>query len=138
MSGKFPCTLMKHNWLRRPRYGTYQQSPEEPLVGSATYPASIYHTWDPNWRGFVGTTFVMALEEFPKLITKRTQELMLESLHNATKGDEYRFGNLDPKKDNLYPSYSNPVGYIPRPMSQVLTSDRLSCGLSCLAGLVGV
>lgn len=32
---------------------------------------------------------------------------MLESLHNATKGDEYRVGGVD--DDNLYPSYSNPV-----------------------------
>ncbi|CAG7556354.1 unnamed protein product [Fusarium equiseti] len=90
-------------------YGTYQITPEEPLVGSTSYPADIYNSWDPNWRGFVGTTFIMALEEFPKLISKTTQDLMLESLHNATKGDEYRFGNLDPKKDNLYPSYSNPA-----------------------------
>ncbi|GKU04954.1 hypothetical protein FLAG1_05854 [Fusarium langsethiae] len=90
-------------------YGTYQIFPEEPSVGSTTYPADIYNTWDPNWRGFVGTTFIMALEEFPKLISKPTQKLMLESLHNATRGDEYRFGNLDPKKDNLYPSYSNPA-----------------------------
>ncbi|KAJ4007672.1 hypothetical protein NW752_010341 [Fusarium irregulare] len=90
-------------------YGAYQITPEEPSVGSASYPARIYNSWDPNWRGFVGTTFIMALEEFPKLISKTTQDLMLESLHNATKGDEYRFGNLDPKKDNLYPSYSNPA-----------------------------
>ncbi|KAM0542281.1 hypothetical protein ACHAPJ_012889 [Fusarium lateritium] len=90
-------------------YGTYQKTPEEPLVGLPAYPAEIYGTWDPNWRGFIGTTLIMALEEFSKLISKPTQALMLESLHNATKGDEYRFGNLDPKKDNLYPSYSNPA-----------------------------
>ncbi|KAF4461044.1 hypothetical protein FALBO_12159 [Fusarium albosuccineum] len=91
------------------RFATYQKQPSEPDVGSEAYPASIYNTWDPNWRGFVGTTLIMALEEFPHLISKPTQELMLESLHNATKGDEYRFGNLDPKKDNLYPAYSNPA-----------------------------
>ncbi|KAJ3550205.1 hypothetical protein NM208_g107 [Fusarium decemcellulare] len=90
-------------------FATYQKSPTEPDVGSEAYPASIYNTWDPNWRGFVGTTLIMALEEFPHLLSKTTQELMLESLHNATKGDEYRFGNLDPKKDNLYPAYSNPA-----------------------------
>ncbi|KAG5661833.1 hypothetical protein KAF25_004072 [Fusarium avenaceum] len=90
-------------------YGSYQISPEEPKVGSAAYPANIYNSWDPNWRGFVGTTFIMVLEEFPKLVSQSTQKLMLESLHNATKGDEYRFGHLDPKKDNLYPSYSNPA-----------------------------
>jgi hypothetical protein len=54
----------------------------------------------------------MVLEEFPKLVSQPTQKLMLESLHNATKGDEYRFGHLDPKKDNLYPSYSNPVSRV--------------------------
>jgi hypothetical protein len=93
-------------------------------VGSATYPANIYNTWDPNWRGFIGTTFIMALEEFPKLISKSTQELMLESLHNATKGDEYRFGNLDPKKDNLYPSYSNPVRHLTSRHAHALTINH--------------
>lgn len=78
----------------------------------------------------------MALEEFPKLISKTTQDLMLESLHNATKGDEYRFGNLDPKKDNLYPSYSNPVS--PLQLKQhirLISPYRLSCELSCQDGL---
>ncbi|RGP73149.1 hypothetical protein FLONG3_6465 [Fusarium longipes] len=103
------AAALRHETRSSAWYGTYQMSPEEPLVGSPSYPAAIYNTWDPNWRGFIGTTFIMALEEFPKLISKPTQRLMLESLHNATKGDEYRFGNLDPKKDNLYPSYSNPA-----------------------------
>ncbi|KAJ6443663.1 alpha-L-fucosidase [Purpureocillium lavendulum] len=89
-------------------YGDYQQEPEEPYVGSPAYPPKIYGTWDPNSRGFIGTTLVMAMEEFPHLITQDTQKLILESLHNVTKGDEYRFGHLDIKKDNLYPAYSNP------------------------------
>ncbi|TLS30351.1 hypothetical protein PpBr36_03213 [Pyricularia pennisetigena] len=89
-------------------YGDYQQQPGEPMVGSGHYPATIYGSWDPNWRGFVGTTFIMCLEEFSDLISNPTKDLMLASLRNATKGDEYRFGNLDPKRDNLYPAYSNP------------------------------
>ncbi|KAH7311449.1 hypothetical protein B0I35DRAFT_396137 [Stachybotrys elegans] len=89
-------------------YGDYQQEPEEPLVGIPTYNPRIYGSWDPNWRGFVGTTFIMAMEEYSHLISKPTQDLILQSLYNATKGDEYRFGNLDPLKDNLYPAYSNP------------------------------
>lgn len=91
------------------RYATYQQEPEEPYVGTSTYGPKIYGSWDPNWRGFVGTTLVMAIEEYSQLLSASTQHLILESLHNATKGDEYRFGNLDPGKDNLYPAYSNPV-----------------------------
>lgn len=59
----------------------------------------------------MGTTLVMAMEEFPHLLSNGTQDLILESLHNATKGDDYRFGHLDKTKDNLYPAYSNPVSY---------------------------
>ncbi|KAM5343733.1 hypothetical protein ACJ41O_012270 [Fusarium nematophilum] len=89
-------------------YATYQKEPEEPYVGSDPYPATIYGTWDPNWRGFIGTTLIIAMEEYSSLLSKPTQKLILQSLYNATKGDEYRFGNLDNKKDNLYPAYSNP------------------------------
>ncbi|RSL40068.1 hypothetical protein CEP53_013610 [Fusarium sp. AF-6] len=89
-------------------YGTYQKEPEEPYVGSSHYPAKIYNSWDPNWRGFVGTTLIMAMEEYSAIISKSTQKLILQSLYNTTKGDEYRFGNTDNTKDNLYPAYSNP------------------------------
>ncbi|KAH6980709.1 hypothetical protein BKA56DRAFT_643982 [Ilyonectria sp. MPI-CAGE-AT-0026] len=89
-------------------YGDYQQEPEEPYVGSAVYPAKIYGSWDPNWRGFVGTTLVLAMEEFSDLLDKKTQKLILASLYKATVGDSYRFGHLDSSQDNLYPAYSNP------------------------------
>ncbi|OHW98249.1 hypothetical protein CSPAE12_03031 [Colletotrichum incanum] len=88
-------------------YGDYQKYPEEPYVGSPHYLGSIYNSWDPNWRGFVGTTLVMALEEFPHLLSNDTQDLILQSLYNTTKGDEYRVGGVD--DDNLYPAYSNPA-----------------------------
>jgi hypothetical protein len=67
----------------------------------------------------------MVLEEFPKLVSQPTQKLMLESLHNATKGDEYRFGHLDPKKDNLYPSYSNPVSHMNLFYQKKVLTDKL-------------
>lgn len=89
-------------------YGTYQKYPEEPDVGSDVYAQRIYSTWDPNWRGFVGTTFVMILEEYSDLVSDEVQELMLESLEHAVIGDTYRVGGVD--GDNLYPGYSNPVG----------------------------
>ncbi|KAI8244625.1 hypothetical protein K4K57_002095 [Colletotrichum sp. SAR 10_99] len=88
-------------------YGDYQKYNGEPYVGSENYPSSIYNSWDPNWRGFVGTTLIMALEEFPHLLSNDTQDLILASLHNTTKGDEYRVGGVD--DDNLYPAYSNPA-----------------------------
>ncbi|KAI1082529.1 hypothetical protein F5B20DRAFT_597495 [Whalleya microplaca] len=88
-------------------YGDYQVYPEEPLVGSPNYAPSIYSSWDPNWRGFVGTTLVMIIEEFSDLLSNDTQELILDSLATATFGDSYRVGGVD--GDNLYPAYSNPA-----------------------------
>ncbi|KAL7770635.1 hypothetical protein CFE70_000573 [Pyrenophora teres f. teres 0-1] len=87
-------------------FGDYQIYPEEPTVGSEAYPANMYNSWDPNWRGFVGTTFVLMLEEFPHLLPKDVQDYMVESLFNTTIGDSYRVGGVD--GDNLYPAYSNP------------------------------
>lgn len=87
-------------------YGDYQKYPEEPTVGTAYYPADIYDSWDPNWRGFIGTAFIQGLEDFSDLIPEDVQDLMLESLHNNTVGDSYRVGGVD--DDNLYPAYSNP------------------------------
>ncbi|KAG4415364.1 hypothetical protein IFR04_011513 [Cadophora malorum] len=88
-------------------FGDYQQEPEEPEVGSPAYPPSIYGTWDPNWRAFIGTTFVIALEEFGSLLSNATVDHMLASLRNATIGDTYRVGGVD--GDNYYASYSNPA-----------------------------
>ncbi|KXH64760.1 hypothetical protein CNYM01_02074 [Colletotrichum nymphaeae SA-01] len=103
-------------------YGDYQKYDGEPYVGSPYYEDSIYNSWDPNWRGFVGTTLVMALEEFPHLLSNDTQDLILESLHNTTKGDEYRVGGVD--DDNLYPAYSNPA--IMRALVSGYTGRRLN------------
>lgn len=98
------------------RYGGYQKSPEEPEVGSPAYsgPKTLYGIWDPNWRGFVGTTFVVALEEFGHLIPADTTALIEESLFNTTVGDSYRVGGVD--GDNLYPAYSNPVRLLMNPI----------------------
>jgi hypothetical protein len=58
-------------------YGDYQLYPEEPTVGTAQYPPNIYNSWDPNWRGFIGTTFIVMLEEFPHLIPRNVQNYMI-------------------------------------------------------------
>ncbi|KAL3469947.1 hypothetical protein BJX99DRAFT_267814 [Aspergillus californicus] len=86
-------------------YGDYTTYPEQPTVGSPAYPAVIYNTWDPNWRGFIGTALIIIYEEFRTLLPKTTQHLILESLYNNTVGDTYRVGGVD--DDNLYPAYSN-------------------------------
>ena len=50
---------------------------------------------------------MLVLEEYSHLLSRDTQDLVLESLDNATRGDSYRVGGVD--DDNLYPSYSNPA-----------------------------
>ncbi|KAK1978689.1 hypothetical protein LZ30DRAFT_632695 [Colletotrichum cereale] len=87
-------------------YGDYTVYPEEPTVGTLAYPKNIYKSWDPNWRGFIGTTLIVIYEEFKELLPHDVQNLILESMYNNTIGDSYRVGGVD--DDNLYPSYSNP------------------------------
>ncbi|PWY90974.1 hypothetical protein BO70DRAFT_307404 [Aspergillus heteromorphus CBS 117.55] len=86
-------------------YGDYTVYPEQPTVGTPAYPPVIYNSWDPNWRGFIGTALIVIYEEFGDLLPAHTQNLILESLYNNTIGDSYRVGGVD--GDNLYPAYSN-------------------------------
>ncbi|KAH0367366.1 hypothetical protein KCU65_g4692, partial [Aureobasidium melanogenum] len=111
-------------------FGDYQQEPEEPYVGTAAYPAKIYNSWDPNWRGFIGTTFIIGLEEFSHLLSKNVTDLLLESLRNSTIGDSYRVGGVD--DDNLYPAYSNPS--IMRAFVSGWTGRRLNDSNFTMAG----
>ncbi|KAH9916299.1 uncharacterized protein BXZ73DRAFT_92530 [Epithele typhae] len=80
-------------------FGDYTVFPEQPTVGTDAYPQSIYNTWDPNWRGFIGTNLIVIYEEFGSLLPVDVKQLILESI--------YRVGGVD--GDNLYPSYSNPA-----------------------------
>lgn len=116
------------------RYGDYQKYPEEPYVGLSVYPADIYNSWDPNWRGFIGTTLIIAMEEYEHLLSENTRNLVLESLRNATKGDEYRVGGVD--DDNLYPSYSNPVSLVPE-IIQITANRPKSIMRAFMSGWTG-
>ncbi|KUI64354.1 hypothetical protein VM1G_11167 [Cytospora mali] len=87
-------------------FGDYTKYPEEPTVGTAWYPESIYNSWDPNWRGFIGTTLIVIYEEYGHLLPAPVKSLIVESLRNESIGDSYRVGGVD--GDNLYPAYSNP------------------------------
>ncbi|KAJ0382608.1 hypothetical protein COL922a_012195 [Colletotrichum nupharicola] len=67
----------------------------------------IFNSWDPNWRGFIGSNLIVIYEEFGHLISEDVQMLILESMRNNTVGDSYRVGGVN--DDVLYPSYSNPA-----------------------------
>ncbi|KAJ5727288.1 hypothetical protein N7493_005108 [Penicillium malachiteum] len=87
-------------------YGDYQGSPSQPLPGTPEYVNSIYNSWDPNIRDFVGCAWLMALNDYDHLLPAETVTKVENSLHLAAKGDLYRVGGVD--GDNLYPCYSNP------------------------------
>ncbi|EED21461.1 conserved hypothetical protein [Talaromyces stipitatus ATCC 10500] len=86
-------------------YGDYTVYPEQPTVGSPSYDPVIYNSWDPNWRGFIGTALIIIYEEFRSLLPPDVQNMVLESIYNSAVGDTYRVGGVD--DDNLYPAYSN-------------------------------
>ncbi|TDZ13806.1 hypothetical protein Cob_v013086 [Colletotrichum orbiculare MAFF 240422] len=94
--------IPKEQW-----FGDYTVYPEEPTVGTAAYPKNIFNSWDPNWRGFIGTNLIVIYEEFQDILPGDVQELILESMYNNTVGDSYRVGGVD--DDVLYPAYSNPA-----------------------------
>ncbi|KAB5592449.1 hypothetical protein CTheo_4096 [Ceratobasidium theobromae] len=91
-------------------YGTYKKTFEEPIPGTAQYPATIYNSYDPNWypaqREFVGTAFILAIEEYSSLLGKTLVDRMLVSLKHAVLGGLTRVG-LD--GDNLDLIYTNPA-----------------------------
>lgn len=87
-------------------YGTYKKTFEEPIPGTAQYPATIYNSYDPNWREFVGTAFILAIEEYSDLLGKSLVNKMLVSLKHAVLGGLTRVG-LD--GDNLDLIYTNPA-----------------------------
>lgn len=59
-------------------------TPKSRQVGTVAYLLEIYDTWDPNWRGFIGTSFIIALEELPRLINADMTKLMHASPYNST------------------------------------------------------
>ncbi|KAL4781135.1 hypothetical protein BJX76DRAFT_360213 [Aspergillus varians] len=111
-------------------YGDYTVYPEQPTVGSAAYPSVIYNSWDPNWRGFIGTALIIIYEEFRSLLPADVQDLILESLYNSTIGDSYRVGGVD--EDNLYPAYSN--AWLMRSVASSWTGHKLNDANMTAAG----
>ncbi|QRW24836.1 WD repeat protein [Rhizoctonia solani] len=93
-----------------PWYGTYKKTFEEPIPGTAVsckhLRESHSNSYDPNWREFVGTAFILAIEEYSDLLGKPLVNKMLASLNHAVLGGLTRVG-LD--GDNLDLIYTNPA-----------------------------
>lgn len=83
----------------KPFDGTFHRSlgePDAPAQGSV-----IWRDYDPNWREFVGTTFMIVLEEFPGRLPDGLAAQMNRSIAHAVAG-EITNARLDP-------TYTNPT-----------------------------
>ncbi|KIK68511.1 hypothetical protein GYMLUDRAFT_721800 [Collybiopsis luxurians FD-317 M1] len=75
-------------------FGTFKDAPDSPNPGD-TWAPEIYTSYDPNQGLFVGTSFIIILEEFARLLDPDVEDLVKKSLYNATIGDGYRNGGLN-------------------------------------------
>ncbi|RGP69206.1 hypothetical protein FLONG3_7842 [Fusarium longipes] len=91
-------------------YGTFKLAPDEPdpTPNGTLYPPSIYGTYDPNWREFVGTQLIQVVEEFSHLLPKGLESRIEDALEAAAIGGMRRNGSY-PQDDNLILGYSNPA-----------------------------
>lgn len=87
-------------------YGDIQQAPEEPTPQEGVYDPAPYKSYDPNWRDFAGTAFIMILNDYADRISNNTLKKLEDMTYLLAKGDQYRVGGLN--GDNLFPYYSNP------------------------------
>ncbi|KAK0388287.1 hypothetical protein NLU13_4532 [Sarocladium strictum] len=92
-----------------PWYGTFKLSPDEPYptANGPLYPPSIYGSYDPNWREFVGTQLIQVVEEFEHLLPNSLVTRIENALEAAAVGGMRRNGTF-PLGDNLILGYSNP------------------------------
>ncbi|EXK27371.1 hypothetical protein FOMG_16179 [Fusarium oxysporum f. sp. melonis 26406] len=90
-------------------YGTFKLSPDEPdpTPNGPLYPPTIYGSYDPNWREFVGTQLIQVVEEFGHLLPAGLESRIEDALEAAAIGGMRRNGSF-PLDDNLILGYSNP------------------------------
>lgn len=80
-----------------PWFGTFKRTPEEPTPGSD---AMMWRNYDPNWREFIGTTFMMILVEYPDRIPRELAQRLYRSIDLAVAGEI--------AEQRLVPAYTNP------------------------------
>src|SRR5579862_4599024 len=78
--------------------GTFRRTPNEPEPGPD---AVIWRSYDPNWREFVGTAFVVVLEEFSDRLPADLPPALISSIDDAVAGEI--------KDGRLVPTYTNPA-----------------------------
>jgi len=76
--------------------GTYRRSPNEPTPGANPV---VWRDYDPNWRTFIGTTFVVAMTEYPEKLPEALKARMNKAIVYGLEGEMH--------EGRLLPSYTN-------------------------------
>ncbi|TEA11263.1 hypothetical protein C8034_v007860 [Colletotrichum sidae] len=90
-------------------YGTFKLSPDQPdpTPDSELFPPSIYDTYDPNWREFIGTQLIQDVELYSDLLGEALVKKIEDAMEIQAVGAMRRNGSY-PDGDNLTLGYSNP------------------------------
>ncbi|TDZ36463.1 hypothetical protein CTRI78_v011303 [Colletotrichum trifolii] len=90
-------------------YGTFKLSPDQPdpTPDSELFPPSIYDTYDPNWREFIGTQLIQDVELYSDLLGEALVNKIEDAMEIQAVGAMRRNGSY-PDGDNLILGYSNP------------------------------
>lgn len=81
----------------QPWFGTFRRSPEEPAPLGRN---GVWHSYDPNWRQFIGTTFAVILIEYADRIPADLAEQLKAAIGRAAQG-EIKDGRLKPSYSNI-------------------------------------
>ena len=68
----------------KPWDGTFKSSPDEPEPQAN---AVMRRGYDPNWREFIGTAFVVILQEYRNRIPADVYQEMMEAIDAAVAGE---------------------------------------------------
>jgi hypothetical protein len=69
----------------QPYHGTFHRAPEGKLPPKEN--AEMWKDYDPNWREFIGTTFLAILEKIPDRLSPALREKLLNSIRLAVEGE---------------------------------------------------
>ena len=81
-----------------PYDGTFHRNLSEP---NPPLNAVIWRDYDPNWREFIGTTFAIILEEYPRSLPQELARRMEQSIVLSVQGEI--------NNHRLVPTYTNPA-----------------------------
>ncbi|THH15465.1 hypothetical protein EW146_g5028 [Bondarzewia mesenterica] len=82
-------------------YGVYPHTPQDPFPGTSLLGTIPYTSWDPNWRDFVGTAWILALERSGRLIPDSVVSQVEQSLLKAGKGNLLRYQGRGPYANSV-------------------------------------